>query len=245
MNELTDKNICNSYKAIILVIASYENIYYNIINTWKKYMRMFDNVKIYFVYCRSDIDDDLLVCEDDDTIFYNCEESLVPGIFLKSIHSMNYCHQTFKYDYLIRANLSSFYNIPKLIEFLDVQPKTNFAGGINHISHDIPFISGSGIIISYDLVEKMLKSALEDNAVKHILSYPDDVILSYLINLHINPTTYTQVPRVSVNEELTNEKIEMLSKEQNYFHFRNRNDNTNRILDSTNINLLAKYFYNV
>ena len=50
MNELTDNNMCSSYKAIILVIASYENIYYDIINTWKKYMRMFDNVKIYFLY---------------------------------------------------------------------------------------------------------------------------------------------------------------------------------------------------
>jgi hypothetical protein len=243
MNELTENNICNSYKAIILVIASYENIYYDIINTWKKYMRMFDNVKIYFVYCRSDIDEDLLVCEDDNTIYYNCEESLVPGIFLKSIHSMNYCHKTFKYDYLIRANLSSFYNIPKLIEFLDEQPKNDFAGGMHGISYGIPFISGSGILISYDLVEKMLKSALEDNAVKHIVSYPDDVVLTYLINLHINPTTYTDVPCSHVSEKLTNEKIELLSKE--YFHFRNRNDNTNRVLDSGNINLLANYFYNV
>jgi hypothetical protein len=241
MNELTD-NIPH-YKAVILVIASYDNIYYDIINTWKKYMKMFDNIKIYLVHCRNDIDEELIVCEDDGTIFYNCEESLVPGIFLKSIYSMNYCHKVFKYDYLIRTNLSSFYNIPKLLEFLYDQPKTNFASGGIGLFYDIPFISGSGIIISYDLVEKILKSALEDNAVGHIPNYPDDVLLGYLINLHINPSTYKLIICCHINEELTVEKIETLSKE--YFHFRNRNDNTNRVMDSKNITLFAKYFYGV
>lgn len=240
MNELTE-NI-KYYKAIMLVIASYDDIYCDIIETWKTYMKKVDNVKIYLLYCRSDLDEQMVVDEDEGTIMYNCEESLTPGIYLKSIYSMDYCHKTYKYDYLIRTNLSSFYNIPKLLDYLDKVPQNNYAGGIYGVSYNIPFICGAGIIISSDLVEKMLKSALQDNSVNEILYYPDDVLLSYLINLHINPATYKGVPRCNVSEKLTIEKIELLSKE--YFHFRNRNDNTNRVLDSQNIALLAKYFYN-
>lgn len=241
MNELTENS--EYYKVIMLVIASYDNIYNDIIETWKTYMKRVNNVKIYLLHCRSDLDEEMIADDDEGIIFYNCEESFVPGIFLKSIHSMNYCHKKYRYDYLIRTNLSSFYNIPRLLNFLDEQPKNNFAGGCHGVSHDVPFISGCGIILSYDLVERMLKSALEENAVDHIQSYPDDVVLSYLINLHINPITYTDIPCSHISEKLTNEKIELLSRE--YFHFRNRNDITNRVLDSTNISLLAKYFYNV
>ena len=242
MNELTEN--CEHDKAIMLVIASYDNIYCDIIETWKTYMKRVNNVKVYLLHCRSDLDEQMIVDDDEGIIFYNCEESLAPGIYLKTIHSMDYCHKKYKYDYLIRTNLSSFYNIPRLLEYLDKQPKKNFAAGgsIHNISHNVQFICGAGIIISNDLVEKMLKSALQDNAVNDILYYPDDVLLSYLMNLHISPKTYTDVPRVDVHEKLTNEKIELLSKE--YFHFRNRNDNTNRVLDSQNIQLLANYFYN-
>jgi len=239
MDKLTEKQ--DYYKAIMLVISSYDNIYSDIVETWKTYMKKVNNVKIYLLYCRSDLDEQMVVDENEGIIMYNCEESLVPGIYLKSIHSMDYCHKTFKYDYLIRTNLSSFYNIPKLLDYLDELPDNNYAGGVYGVSYNIPFICGAGIVISSDLIEKMLKSALQDNAVNEILHYPDDVLLSYLINLHINPVTYQGVPRCNISEKLTVEKIESLSRD--YFHFRNRNDQTNRVLDSQNIALLAKYFY--
>ena len=243
MNELTNELMDNKlhYKAIMLVIASYDNIYCDIIETWKTYMKRVNNVKIYLLYNRSDLDEQMIVDEEEGIIFNNCEESLIPGIFLKTIYAMEYCNKKYSYDYLIRTNVSSFYNIPKLINYLDEQPKTNFVGGMQCMSFNIHFISGSGIIISYDIVEKILKSALQDKASEHIKNYPDDVLLCYLINLHINPSTFKEVPCFHISEKLTNDKIEFLSKD--YFHFRNRNDHTNRVLDSQNISLLAKYFY--
>lgn len=241
MNELMDNKL--HYKAIMLVIASYENIYCNIIETWKTYMNAVNNVKIYLLYNRNDLDEQMAVDEEDGVIFYNCEESLIPGIFLKTIYAMEYCNKKYSYDYLIRTNLSSFYNIPKLINYLDERPKSNFVGGIHCVSFNIHFISGCGIIISYDLVKKILKSALEDKTIELIKNYPDDVLLSCLLSLHISPSTFKEVPCLHVSEKLTNEKIDVLSKD--YFHFRNRNDYTNRVLDSQNISLLAKYFYNI
>lgn len=241
MNELTENK--NYYKAIMLVISSYDNIYCDIVETWKTYMKKVDNVKIYLLYCRSDLDEQMVVDEDEGTILYNCEESLIPGIYLKSIYAMEYCDKKYNYDYLIRTNLSSFYNIPKLTEYLDKQPKYNFAGGKQILSSNISSISGAGIIISQDLVKKIIKSALQENAVNEIMYYPDDLLLSHLLNLYITPKIYTDIPRLDVSEKLTTEKIESLSKD--YFHFRNRNDQTNRILDSQNIALLAKYFYDI
>jgi hypothetical protein len=243
MNELNNKSINEKkhYKAIILVIASYDDIYFNIINTWKKYIHKFDNVKIYLLHCRNDLEEQLYVDDEEGTIFYNCEESLIPGIFLKTIYAMEFCNKNYSYDYLIRTNLSSFYNIPNLITFLDCQKKENYAGGIHGVSYDIPFICGAGIVISNDVVKKMTKSALEEKAIETIFYLPDDIILSYLINLHIDPTTYKTIPRIDICERLTKEKMDLLSKE--YFHFRNRNDENKRILDSHNIEFLCNYFY--
>jgi hypothetical protein len=147
------------------------------------------------------------------------------------------------YDYLIRTNMSAIFNIPKLIDYLDMQTKTNFAGGINGIHCDIPFISGDGMVISKDVVEKMLETIFTEHTINHVFDLPDDVLLGYVINLHIDPSTYVYIPRFNVYEQLTKERIETLSND--YFHFRNRNDHDRRVLDSQNINLLANYFYNV
>jgi hypothetical protein len=240
------KNLIESekkhYDIVMLVIASYNYKYSNMIDIWKKYIKKFDNIKIYLLFCRNDIDEQVYIDEDESAIFYNCEESFIPGIFLKSIHSIDFCHRNFTYDYLIRTNISSFYNIPKLIDFLNDQPKNNFAGGCCNTSYNIPFISGSGMIISYDLIDKILISAFNQKSINHIFNLPDDVLLSYLINLHINPDTYIHIKMFDIHEKITSEKIKLLT-EDDYFHYRNRNDEDNRILDSYNLELLVRYFY--
>jgi len=243
MNFNDINNTKKHYKLIMLVISSYDDIYNDMRKTWKNYMHKFDDVKIYFLHCKNDLETTLYVDENESTIYYKCEESLIPGIFLKSIHAMDYCQQTFNYDYLLRTNMSSLYNIPKLIDFLDNQPKTNFAGGRNEIYYNISFISGAGMIISKDLVEKMLTTIFTENTINHVFGLPDDVLLGYIINLHIDPSTYVYIPRFDIYERLTKERIESLSND--HFHFRNRNDSDLRVLDSQNINLLANYFYNV
>lgn len=237
MNTINESKKTINYKVIMLVIASYDNIYSSIIETWKKCIRAASNdVKIYLLYCRDDLEEEMYIDEEESTIFYKCEESFIPGIFLKSIHSMDYCHKTFKYDYLVRTNLSSFYNIPKMLDFLNEQPNSGFAGGVHGVSYNISFICGAGIIMSRDVVEKVLKSALEENKTNTVCDLPDDVVLSYLINLHVDPMSYTFVPRFDIHEKLTKEKIDELS--EYYFHFRNRNDAGNRVLDSQNMEFL-------
>ena len=74
MNEFTENK--EYYKAIMLVIASYDNVYCDILETWKTYMKKVANVKIYLLHCRSDLDEEIIVDEDEGTIFYNCEESM-------------------------------------------------------------------------------------------------------------------------------------------------------------------------
>jgi len=245
-------------KILMLVIASYDDKYANIVETWKKYANKFENVKIYLLYCRDDLTEQIVVNDDDCTIFYNCEESFIPGIFLKSIYSMHYFKNRYNYDYLIRTNLSSFYNIPKLVSFLDKQPRHNYVGGIFCEYYVIDFVSGAGIVMSRDIAEKIVDTCiisdsvsgsktgvLNENIQYYVNNYYDDIVIAYLINLHIDPVNYKNniIHRYSVEEELTKEKIEELSMQ--FMHFRNRNDSTNRVMDSANIQLLANYFYGV
>lgn len=244
------------YKLIMLVIASYDG-YDEFINNYKKYIKKFDDVKIYLLFCRNDLEEELVVDDDDSIIFYNCEESLIPGIYLKSMHAMNYCHKNFTYDFLVRTNISSFYNIPHLLQFLDEQPKTNFVGGYVGKFYKIYFVSGTGIIMSKDIVDKILTSALpgcinvtddssigmndnENNVHDYSKKYPDDVVISYLINLHLDVSNNAvPIPLLFVDEKLTGEKMDLLKN--NYFHFRNRN--SDRLMDTKNIDFLINYFY--
>lgn len=241
-NEINEN--VKKYKIIFLIIASNDDIYYDMIQTWKKYMHKFSNIKFYFLHSRNDMDEVLFVDDDENTIFYNSDETYIPGIFLKTIYSMNYCHNNFNYDYLIRTNISTFFDFITLLKYLDNQPRNNFVGGTYGFYYDIKYINGTCIIISNNIVDKILKDIfkedeLEKKTISHIYHLPDDIIIAYLINLHVDSKTWTTVPRIEIAERLTNEKMELIKKQ--FFCFRNRNDN-NRNLDSENIKFLGNYF---
>jgi hypothetical protein len=73
--------------------------------------------------------------------------------------------------------LSSIWNIPKLLSLYDEIPKTNFFGG--HVVFNL-FVTGTGIVISRDLIDKLLTintNIIRDN---------DDVAISkHMINVGV------------------------------------------------------------
>jgi hypothetical protein len=113
------------YRAVILVLASNfpNNKLYR--EVWKQYMFRDNSFKVLFIYGKSDR---VLVDynKDYDIIAKYANESLgIP----KVLEAFKIIEERFVYDYLVRTNISTFWDFAKLHKHLDSLPKQNCYSG--------------------------------------------------------------------------------------------------------------------
>ena len=162
------------YEFIFLIISSndldcYDKMRYFARNYFNLYNK---KIKFFFIELREDINCD--ICEHNDFLFVKGKESICPGIYIKTIKSINYINENYNYDFLVRTNLSSFWNLKNLINLKNLLPLNNFAGGFIIFN---TFISGTGIILSKDVSINIAKSLIISN------EFEDVYISKLLINL--------------------------------------------------------------
>ena len=124
-NEYKDKKY---YKLIILIIASHGEgqTHYDLFKKcWEEYMNRFPDVKCFFLYSDESIESDIFINKN--SITHKSKESLVPGILHKTNAGKYFCHKKFKYNFLLRTNLSSFVHIPNLLKYLETREQKNIA----------------------------------------------------------------------------------------------------------------------
>ena len=90
------------YNIIILIIASDDKEYYiEMQQLWKKYMNIHPNIKSYFIKGKQPgQNDDIYINEENNTIYANCEESIIPGILIKTIKCFEYLNNNFEFKYI-------------------------------------------------------------------------------------------------------------------------------------------------
>jgi hypothetical protein len=193
------------YRVIILIIASSDDGggYDQFKEYWRLYMNRFSGIRSFFIYSDPTIGADMHVTND--SISHRSIESLRPGIFYKTIAAMSVCSELFKYDYILRTNLSSFIHIPRLLMYLDTQRLYEYAGGhFNNLpdhqnkiyEHSVVnkytgvkmdskfvFLHGACFILSRDLITRLL--GIVDNKPERVRIAEnafDDVAISLLLN---------------------------------------------------------------
>jgi hypothetical protein len=112
---------------------------------------------------------------EEDTLTMKGTESLVPGILEKTLKAMEYVCRHFAFDYVIRSNMSSLWDFQHLLALYDTLPRETCVSAIigEHPNTQFPsirFPSGSGFIVSRDIVELCIGQ--KDMFVS---SLPDDV----------------------------------------------------------------------
>ena len=127
-------------------------------------------LKYFFIEFKNNLDRDIELINDIITV--RGEESITPGMLLKTHMAMKYINLNYDYDLMIRTNLSSFWNIPHLFELTKGFPNENIAIGVI-IGNT--FISGTGIIVSKDICVKL------SNIINSYESGYEDVLLSQYI----------------------------------------------------------------
>jgi hypothetical protein len=159
------------YDFIFLIISSddlecYSKMRYYARNYFKLYNTQ---IKYFFIELKEDLNCDL--CEDNDYIYVKGTESIAPGIYIKTIKSMKYINENYNYDFIVRTNLSSFWNLNNLLLLKNNLSHVNFCGGYIIFNR---FISGTGIILSKDVCINLSKEL-------NIGNENDDVHISALL----------------------------------------------------------------
>ena len=98
-----------------------------------------------------------------DTITLEGDTLLIPGIesyegiITKTLDALEYFLQRDSYDFIIRTNISSIWDYPRLITHLSTLPSSGVYSGLCGGSRgSMNFVSGSGIIFTPDVCMKLL-----------------------------------------------------------------------------------------
>jgi len=173
--------------------------------TWFNYNN--PNVDVYFYKGgyknREIIDRDILLTSEDDQI----------SICKKTIECFNFVLDKFDFDFLYRTNTSSFLNIQKMYETFKDYKNNTYSGYIG-FHKNIKFVSGSGYLISRNLVKYLTSLRIDYNlfASTPDMDALDDVMVGYYLS-HINI-----IPQLRKDLNITSNIKNIEHKK--YFHYR-------------------------
>lgn len=245
------------YKFIFVILSSsnlpIQNVYYNSNDKYEKFkqlQKMYLNlypsdIKFFFIEYLENLEENIY--ERDNFIYVKGNEiPMVPNTLLKTLSAVEYIHTKYDYDYIIHTNLSSLWNIPVLLSLYDKIPRNNFFGG--HVIFN-SFVSGTGILMSHDLIPLFLKIN------KNNENNNDIVISRHMNSSNIKIYTLNGLSQYKLNYQVLDETVQDKSSphhEDNnkmpdciddILYFRIKNATFDR--DLFVFNLLVKKIYNV
>lgn len=192
------------YKAIILVLASDQT---ELLKEFKKvyeaYMNENEHITVFFTYG----DGTSFIRQSYDLVYDDLKETVMtPWMTTKVIRAMEYIDKNYDYDFLIRSNLSTFWDLDALIKRLETYPKEKFFTGRVGGSKD--FITGTSMVMTRDIVKNIIENKHLIN-VKYDRWFAEDKLISYHITKHIG-INFTPNKNIAIFEgytEYNEEKI--------------------------------------
>ena len=184
-------------KLLIAVIASEEPLYQRLIDeglkkTWAA--NEDDDVEVVYYYGGRPS-----TVVEGDSVFLSVPEG-VENIGRKTIEFFKYALANKTCNYLFRTNCSSYVDVVNLKNFLEDKPREDFFSSSVATFAGRPFASGSGYVLSHDLVEKVVAN---ERLWDHRLL--DDVALSFLLQdlgVALRPSTRQDVSSVDDVDKL-------------------------------------------
>ena len=160
-------------KILILVIANDFEPYKTLQTlNWNKFMNLNPDIDCFYLKEDPSLEEEYKLI--DKSFYYRVQPSIGEGIIKKTIGALKYFNYQ-NYDFILRTNLSSFYIRNRLETFLNSIPKEKIYCGRTFAYGDFNFISGSGILMSKDVVDYLIQNENELNF------WVDDVIIGKII----------------------------------------------------------------
>lgn len=235
------------YRAIMLILAS-DNapVYRELRKIYRAYMHENSNIKVFFVYGSGTEFERTST----DLVFDDVEENYYPGMLTKTIRALKQIDQNYNYDFMIRTNMSTFWDFDRLLKRLDRQPLENcFTGTIRNCKHkgqaSPQYISGTNLVLSRDLVKKLISAETE------ILSWdlPEDWAMSKLfIDSGLKPRASLPGAIHFMEQFKTTDKDSILSeieiaRKMDHDNFRIKNNHDRLNIDVAVARVLLKEYY--
>lgn len=225
-------------KLLVVIIASDGfPVYTELQKIWRSYMHLDpEHVEVYFMKGDPHLPN---LCEiRGDEIWVRTEESIIPGLINKTIISLDtlWPRVQTEFDYVLRTNLSSFYHFPRLLQFLQNAPRTNFYCGTDIGSPGIA--SGCGFLMSPDIARMLIDNK---NYFINNRAAEDDVIMGRFfrdrgvrLRPHARMDFFTMQDWYRQKDHIPTD----------FFHFRIKNDHNVRLTDDVYIQTqLRNMFY--
>lgn len=172
-------------RLLVLVISGGEDpVYAQHKEIWRSYMHKTPGVDVYFVEAG-------VPRITEDTVVVNGTESW-DGILKKTLEALKLLHSE-TYPYVLRTNLSSVWNFPRLLETIETRPRDGVYAGVHGFYGESPYISGAGILMSRDVVSCLLAHEAEALALDLI----DDVAIGVVLRAQGIPLG-PPIPRVDI-----------------------------------------------
>jgi hypothetical protein len=143
-------------RVLVVIISSYNNpVYRDHKEVWRKYMNSHPAIDAYFL----EYHETKHRVIEDNTLYLKGKESYCPGIRDKTLDCFEYIvNNTPDYDFIVRTNLSSLWNFTTLIDYISSLPTVGVYNGIRGIYNGVPFVSGSGFIMTKDVVQLLVRN---------------------------------------------------------------------------------------
>lgn len=157
---------------------------YNFFDKIKRQYYINNNVDAAFVY-----NTPLKIQSNSNNIYYKVGNSCIDGIysmFDKFIFTLKQFNNWLNYDYIIRANSSTFINIDKIYKIIQELPNEEcYAGYYTYPGTQKDFVSGTCIIFSKDIIRKLAELPLD-----HFKYHREDdlIIFDYMNKFNILKT---------------------------------------------------------
>lgn len=213
-----------SYKFLFLIIDSDgEACYDGNRALLRSCMNSRADVKTFFV--RMNPDQTVPIRVVNDILFVKGVESFIPGVLEKTLAAMEFCLANIPFDYLVRTNLSSFWDLHRLLEVYDTLPRSGCVSAITgryretcatgRKEYGTLFPSGSGCIFSKDVIETLCLHRASIGT-----EVPDDVALGYCLHTHgisiLEGRRYEQYD----TSRMTQTDVATVVKTQRHYHYR-------------------------
>ena len=176
---------------INLVLYSNNEEYDEMYKLTRDYYKKFNNViTIYYKYNDNNTEEYELI---DDILNIKGTETYVPGILEKTIKAFQFVNNNYKFDYIVRSNISTIINFDLLCQQLETNPieyggkklvlwMIDIPSGITNFEHfGTEYAAGTSIILSKNTVNEII-----NNKDKLLYNIIDDVSLKLLIDKELN-----------------------------------------------------------
>lgn len=156
----------NYYPIIYLILSNNQDI--SLKDLSSQYYNDFpDKIKYFYVELKPDLEEDVI--EFENYIYIKGEESVKPGLYYKTTIAMKYVNNKYKYDFLVKTTIDSFWNVNNIISLLDNSPKENYVSG--YLPEDT-YISRKSLIITKEICESLVRGYLNwDDSDENLITY--------------------------------------------------------------------------